>query len=59
MSDLLPIEWLPVTKTTLNYLHIDKDLSLEIYPEEECMKFWDNLKIKYKDFVKYIIPPFI
>ncbi|XP_026479344.1 esterase FE4-like [Ctenocephalides felis] len=55
MSDLLPVDWPPVTKTTLNYLHIDKELSLEVDPGEVCMKFWDDLKMKYKNLVRPVI----
>lgn len=55
MSDLLPVDWPPVTKTTLNYLHIDKELSLEVDPGEVCMKFWDDLEMKYKNLVRPII----
>lgn len=46
-DDLLNIEWEPVGKDGLNYLNIDKDLSIGVNPEAERMEFWDRLYDKY------------
>ncbi|XP_022818112.1 esterase FE4-like [Spodoptera litura] len=40
-SELLPIKWEPITRTTQPYLNLDSDLTLEARPFHDRMAFWD------------------
>lgn len=40
-SELLPIKWEPITKTTHPYMKLDSDLTLESRPFNNRMAFWD------------------
>lgn len=51
-DELLNIEWEPVSRDGLNYLNIDKDLSIGVNPETERMEFWDKLYDNYP-FAKF------
>lgn len=50
---LLDVDWLPVTKTDLNYVNIDKDLSSGVNPDAEGVAFWDKLYEDYPNTTKY------
>ncbi|KAL4711656.1 hypothetical protein ACJJTC_011364 [Scirpophaga incertulas] len=57
-SELLPVEWKPVTKTSaLYYMNIDKELTLNTRAYNERMSFWDlfykinkDLQILYPNY---------
>ncbi|XP_022818156.1 cholinesterase 2-like [Spodoptera litura] len=40
-SELLPVKWAPITKTTQRYLNLDSELTLEGRPFHDRMAFWD------------------
>jgi hypothetical protein len=40
---LLGVTWNPVTKTELNYLNIDKELTMQKDFMKENMDFWDGI----------------
>ncbi|CAG4952996.1 unnamed protein product [Parnassius apollo] len=40
-SELLPVKWTPVEKDVLNYLDIDKELTMKRRPFHDRMAFWD------------------
>lgn len=46
-DELIQIEWEPVGKNGLNYLNIDKELSIGVNPDAERMNFWEQL---YENF---------
>ncbi|CAH0719120.1 unnamed protein product, partial [Brenthis ino] len=41
VSDLLPIQWIPTTKDTNNYLVIDTELKMEKRPYSQRLAFWE------------------
>ncbi|KPJ19760.1 Bile salt-activated lipase [Papilio machaon] len=41
ISELLPIKWMPITKGALNYLEIDKELTMKKRSYHARMAFWD------------------
>lgn len=43
----LPTKWLPVTNDTLYYLNLGQELNLLQNPDEEIMKFWEDLYSKH------------
>lgn len=46
-DELLNVEWEPVGRDDLNYLNIDRDLSVGVNPEAARMEFWDQLYDNY------------
>jgi hypothetical protein len=44
----LGVSWSPVTKTELNYLNIDKELTMHKDLMKENMAFWDNILASWK-----------
>lgn len=44
---IVNVEWKPVAKDELNYVNIDKDLSIGVNPEAERIAFWDRLYESY------------
>ncbi|XP_026479336.1 esterase B1-like [Ctenocephalides felis] len=48
-TEVLPIDWQPVTKDTTNYLSIGKDLELKTNPKAESLTFWRNLIVNETD----------
>ncbi|XP_035450352.2 bile salt-activated lipase [Spodoptera frugiperda] len=58
-TELLPVQWPPVTKEALNYLNIDLDLKVEKRHYKSRMAFWDlflklneNAQIGYEESSK-------
>lgn len=51
-NELIDVEWEPVGKDGLNYLNIDRELSLGVNPEAARMQFWDELHEDYP-FAKF------
>ncbi|XP_004930124.1 bile salt-activated lipase [Bombyx mori] len=48
-SDLLPVQWTPVTKTTRPYLNINTDLDIQKRPFHKRIAFWDMFyKLNYE-----------
>lgn len=43
VSELLPVEWKPVTATETNFLNIDFELSICQNPEKDRFEFWDKI----------------
>ncbi|CAH1637899.1 unnamed protein product [Spodoptera littoralis] len=52
-SELLPVKWQPITKTSQPYLNLDSDLTLEARPFHDRMAFWDLFYKLYKNQHKY------
>ncbi|KAJ8714217.1 hypothetical protein PYW08_007837 [Mythimna loreyi] len=48
-SELLPVKWEPITKTSQPYLSLDSDLTLEARPFQERMTFWDDFYRSHRD----------
>ncbi|KAJ8723702.1 hypothetical protein PYW07_007682 [Mythimna separata] len=48
-SELLPVKWKPITKTSQPYLSLDSDLTLEGRPFQHRMSFWDVFYRLYRD----------
>ncbi|KPJ19521.1 hypothetical protein RR48_02007, partial [Papilio machaon] len=40
-TELLSVKWIPISKDALNYLEIDKELTLKKRPKQTQMAFWD------------------
>ncbi|KAJ8714215.1 hypothetical protein PYW08_007835 [Mythimna loreyi] len=53
-SELLPVKWEPITKTSQPYLSLDSDLTLEARPFQEKMSFWDIFYRLYRDQQKWL-----
>ncbi|XP_022835133.1 bile salt-activated lipase-like [Spodoptera litura] len=53
MSDLLPVKWQPITKTSQPYLNLDSDLTLGARPFHDRMAFWDLFYKLYRNQQKY------
>jgi len=47
-DSLLGVTWSPVTKTGLNYLNIDKELTMHKDPMKKNMDFWDKILVSWK-----------
>ncbi|XP_044735104.1 juvenile hormone esterase-like [Chrysoperla carnea] len=43
----LNVTWLPIQTNKFNYLHINPSLELKVNPNEERMKFWENIYAEY------------
>ncbi|XP_041983342.1 esterase FE4-like isoform X2 [Aricia agestis] len=41
VTDLLPIKWLPMTKDSMHYMHLDHEMSLRSRPYHDRSAFWD------------------
>ncbi|XP_035449861.2 cholinesterase 2-like [Spodoptera frugiperda] len=54
-SELLPVKWLPVSKTSQPYLNLDSDLTLEARPFHDRMAFWDLFYKLYRNQQKYTV----
>ncbi|KAH9642996.1 hypothetical protein HF086_013557 [Spodoptera exigua] len=52
-SELLPIKWEPITKTSQPYLNIDANLTFESRPFHDRMAFWDLFYKLYRNHHKY------
>ncbi|XP_022835130.1 esterase FE4-like [Spodoptera litura] len=52
-SDLLPVKWQPITKTSQPYLNLDSDLTLGARPFHDRMAFWDLFYKLYRNQQKY------
>ncbi|XP_050551355.1 esterase FE4-like isoform X3 [Spodoptera frugiperda] len=52
-SELLPVKWQPITKTSQPYLNLDSDLTLEARPFHDRMAFWDLFYKLHKNQHKY------
>ncbi|KAJ8714216.1 hypothetical protein PYW08_007836 [Mythimna loreyi] len=53
-SELLPVKWEPITKTSQPYLSLDSDLTLEARPFQEKMSFWDDFYRSHRDQQKWL-----
>ncbi|KAJ8723701.1 hypothetical protein PYW07_007681 [Mythimna separata] len=53
-SELLPVKWEPITKTSQPYLSLDSDLTLEGRPFQHRMSFWDVFYRLYRDQQKWL-----
>lgn len=51
-NDLINIRWEPTGSNGLNYLNIDRELSVGVNPDAERMEFWDKIYDDYP-FAKY------
>lgn len=38
------VEWKPITRTDINFLNIDKELTEDVNPESEAEQFWERLQ---------------
>lgn len=47
-TELLPIEWEPMSKNDFNYYNIDSDISTGKNPEYKRMSFWEDVTKRYK-----------
>lgn len=43
----LNVTWLPIQSNKFNYLHINPSLELKVNPNEERMKFWENIYAEF------------
>lgn len=49
---LINVIWQPVKENCINYLNIDTELKADVNPEQERMKFWDNVFQKHPTVCK-------
>ncbi|XP_022817752.1 cholinesterase 2-like [Spodoptera litura] len=52
-SELLPVKWQPITKTSQPYLNLNSDLTFEARPFHARMAFWDLFYKLYRNQHKY------
>ncbi|KAJ8714144.1 hypothetical protein PYW08_007764 [Mythimna loreyi] len=52
-SDLFPVRWEPITRTTQPYLNLDSDLTFEGRPFHDRMAFWDVFYRLYRNQQKW------
>ena len=56
-TDLLPLTWTPITKSTQPYLDMDANFTLRSRPDHQRMAFWDLFYNLYGKYQKWYSSP--